>query len=214
MRFLLRIIYTIILLVLPFILFIRLSVYVYEAHRLNGWVALSIGVAATTLVMIIYFSIMYSKMTGRVGTWMAFKRRAYAAGFLVFAFAAYTLFYISGKNVKHDEIRSEFRDLHPILRLGVSTLIIIDRNLLITDAGRMPEDYKKMGLPTKAHSLHYKQADGYSHALDLRTNGRSEWTNRLVWLYFRLMGFNTLRHIGTADHLHISLSIHDRPGAI
>ena len=56
--------------------------------------------------------------------------------------------------------------------------------------------------------------DGYVYAVDLRTQGRSEIRNwALEWL-FQLVGFNTLRHVGTADHLHISISPHGQPGAI
>jgi len=44
-----------------------------------------------------------------------------------------------------------------------------------------------------------------SRGLDLRTIGRSERRNRLTAAYFQLMGFRTLRHLGTADHLHVSL---------
>jgi hypothetical protein len=43
------------------------------------------------------------------------------------------------------------------------------------------------------------------HAVDLRTIGRAEWKNVLLNWYFRSMGFRTLRHVGTADHLHVSL---------
>ena len=103
--------------------------------------------------------------------------------------------------------------MHPILRLSVSTLVYIDKDLIITDAKRLPEDYKKMGLREKGHSLHYKQNNGYAHALDLRTNNRSKIRNFLIRSYFRLMGFNTHRHVGTSDHLHISLMSHDRPYA-
>ena len=52
------------------------------------------------------------------------------------------------------------------------------------------------------------------HAVDLRTKGKSELRNKLVSWYFRMMGFNTLRHVGTADHLHVSISSHDRPRGI
>ncbi len=62
-----------------------------------------------------------------------------------------------------------------------------------------------MGLPVYERSLHFEQADGYIHAMDLRTLGRGEWRNRLMELYFRTLGFRTLRHVGTADHLHVSL---------
>lgn len=96
----------------------------------------------------------------------------------------------------------------------MSTLVYIDHDLIITDASRTPEDYKKMGLPKKNTSLHYKQAStNYSHAVDIRTNGRSEVKNFLVKKYFDFLGFRTLRHVGTGDHLHVSLKSHDFPNA-
>jgi hypothetical protein len=64
-----------------------------------------------------------------------------------------------------------------------------------------------MGLPVNDGTLHYRQRDGWAHAVDLRTNGRGEVVNRLVELYFRVMGFRTLRHVGTADHLHVELPL-------
>lgn len=213
MKFILKIIYLLFLLTLPFILLIRVAVWMYEHYEWNGWMALGMSCLVTTIVMLMYFSFMYSKVTGKFGTWLALKRRAYAAGFIVFAFAAYSLFYISGDNVKYDDVRSEYRELHPILRVSISTIILIDRSLLITDAGRLPEDYKKMGLKSKKNSLHYRQQDGYTHAFDIRTKGKKEWKNKAIQTYFRLMGFNTLRHIGTADHLHVSLMVHTRPWA-
>ena len=50
--------------------------------------------------------------------------------------------------------------------------------------------------------------------MGLRTIRQGELRNALVADYFRLMGFNTLRHVGTADHLHVSLMSHGRPGGI
>ncbi len=121
LKFILRIFYLLFLLLLPFILLIRVAVGMHEQYAWNGWLALLVSGSVTSLIVLIYFSFLYSKITGKVGDWMAFKRRAYAAGFLVFAFAAYGLFYISGENMKHREIRSEYRELHPILRMSVST---------------------------------------------------------------------------------------------
>ena len=213
MKFILKLFYLLILLILPFILLIRLAVWMHTTYAWNGWMALGVSCAATTILMLLYFTVMYSKMTGKLGTWLALKRRAYFAGFLVFSFAAYSLFYISSDNVKYADVRSAYRELHPILRMSIATVILVDRNLLITDAGRLPEDYKKMGLKSKKNSLHYLQADGFTHALDLRTNNRAEWSNKMVELYFRMMGFNTLRHVGTDDHLHVSLMVHERPWA-
>ena len=64
-----------------------------------------------------------------------------------------------------------------------------------------------MGLSANDGSLHYRQHDGYTHAADLRTVGRGAVQNRLVQLYFWSMGFGTLRHAGTADHLHVELRV-------
>jgi hypothetical protein len=64
-----------------------------------------------------------------------------------------------------------------------------------------------MGLPARIESMHYEQSDGYVHAMDLRTKGREDWRNAAVELYFRAAGFETLRHVGTADHLHVALPL-------
>src|SRR3989442_5996281 len=52
--------------------------------------------------------------------------------------------------------------------------ILVDRDMLITDTGRVPEDYGRMGLPANTRTRHYKQADGWIHAVDLRTTGRGD----------------------------------------
>ncbi len=102
-------------------------------------------------------------------------------------------------------MRSYYTALHPLLRVSVSTLILIDGDLVITDVARTPQDYVTMGLPIYEASLHYRQDDGYVHAMDLRTLDRPRWRNWLTQGYFRSMGLRTLRHVGTADHLHVSL---------
>jgi hypothetical protein len=70
---------------------------------------------------------------------------------------------------------------------------------------RVAEDYRRMGLPSNTTSLHYQQKDGYAYAVDIRTNDRSMVRNTLMKVYFNLMGFRSLRHSGSDDHLHISL---------
>ena len=122
--------------------------------------------------------------------------------------ASYCLFaltYLSAVNAKTEEIRSTYTALHPVLRVAVSTLLLVDREGVLTDTGRTREDYVRWGLPVNEASLHLPQADGYVYAVDIRTVGRPEWRNRCVELYFRFMGFETLRHVGTADHLHVNL---------
>lgn len=202
------------LLALPFILLIRGAVFCYLNFEWPPWLALLGGMMGAVLLLFIYLSFIQGKITGRVAGGGAMKRRGIVVLLLVLGYCLHGLLFLSGTNAKGEGVRLEFTRLHPILRLGVSTLIFIDADLMITDASRLPEDYRKMGLPTKGRSLHYPQSNHFVHALDIRTIGRSELRNRLLQLYFDLMGFNTLRHGGTADHLHISLSSPDAPGAI
>jgi hypothetical protein len=123
------------------------------------------------------------------------------------AYCLYALIYLSSLNVKGTELREEYRSLHPLLRLATSTFILVDRDLVITDMERQAQDYERMGLLLYEHSLHFIQEDGYAHAVDLRTVGRSAWRNLLLRAYYGAMGFRTLRHVGTADHLHVSLPL-------
>lgn len=165
----------------------------------------------TAFLMLMYFSFFYDKITGKIGN---LRGRFILMILAVGMFVGHGIFFMSGANMKTDAVAKEINEVHPILRLAVSTLVYLDDGLIITDANRKPEDYKKMGLKSIKNSLHYKQKSGYSHALDLRVNGRSERRNYLLKTYFSLMGFNTLRHYGTGDHLHISIQNHERPNAI
>jgi hypothetical protein len=87
----------------------------------------------------------------------------------------------------------------------VGALLLVDDTLLLTDLSRRPGDYADMGLPVQDRSLHYPQADGYAHALDLHTRRHSALRNRLLRAYFAALGFRTRYHGGTAEHLHVAL---------
>jgi hypothetical protein len=119
----------------------------------------------------------------------------------------YALVYLSSANAKSERVRAYYASLHPLLRVGLSTLIVLDREAVITDLARRSEDYRAMGLPPNDGSLHLVQQDGYAHAADLRTAGRGFLRSRLVQLYMWGLGFTTLRHTGTADHLHVELPV-------
>ncbi len=199
------------LLSLPFILLIRGAIYLYETQNYFPWMAIGGGALLATSILLIYLIFFYGSLTGEVGS---IRRKLWVALFLVLGYGAHGLFFLSSNNVKTNSIKNEFTSLHPILRLSISTLIHFDKTLIITDANRQPEDYKKMGMRSKKHSLHYPQKSGYVHAVDIRTKNRGLVRNFLISSYFQLMGFNTLRHGGTADHLHVSISSKERPGAI
>ena len=215
MRRLIYIIFKIILLtVLPFLILIRGSVYIHDNYSPGPYLSLIGGAGLTILVLVIYFTFFYGIVANKVGDIGSFKRRGVIALLIVAGYCAHGLFFISSKNIKSPALKKELSDLHPLVRIAVSTIAIIDKDLIITDASRVPEDYRRMGLPTKSSSLHYRQQDNYAYAMDLRTNSRNEFRNFLLKSYFGLMGFNTLRHGGTGDHLHISLPCHFRPGSI
>ncbi|MEO0469652.1 MAG: hypothetical protein AAF206_08540 [Bacteroidota bacterium] len=203
------------MLVLPFILLIRGSVWLYESYQWWYWLAMLAMFAGVFVLLLIYVVMLYDALVGsNKVTRTGLKAKSFLVVVIMLLFGGYTLFNLSGANTKTEEVRKEFTSLHPFLRLGVGTLVMLDRSLLITDLSRAKEDYKKMGLKSLKNSLHYPQSDGFVHAMDLRTKGRSEVQNFLTQTYFQLMGFNTLRHTGTADHLHISLSIPENPNAL
>ena len=203
------------LIVLPFIVLIRGSVFFHEHYQFSPYFSLALGALVTFVILFIYFTLLYGKLFGLAKvTKKSLKNKALFATLIMVAYLGYSLFYLSNSNAKTDEVHKEFTTLHPIVRLSVGTILMVDQDMLITDMSRGKEDYKKMGLKTLNNSLHYPQKDGYVHAMDLRTNGRSEFRNTLLKTYFDLMGFHTLRHVGTGDHLHISLSIHENPKAI
>jgi hypothetical protein len=123
------------------------------------------------------------------------------------AWTLYSAFYLARVNAKSDDVRDYYSAVHPILRLALSTVILVDPDLVVTDTRREASDYSRMGLPVNDRTFHYQLADGWVHAVDLRTVGRSEIKNRMVQFYFWTMGFSTLRHVGTADHLHVQLRL-------
>lgn len=212
-RILRVLLFLIVIMVLPFIVLIRISVFVHVQYQLSAYTCILAGGLATILLLILYFSVIHQFLTGKVGDYAGIKRRSIIAVLFVMLYGFHALFFISSGQVKSQNLRLEFLEMHPLLRLSTSTLAYMDEKLVMTDAERVPEDYQKMGLPSKNSSLHFKQNDGYVYALDLRVKGRSEFRNLLITAYYRLMGFKTLRHVGTADHLHVSLYNHAKPYA-
>lgn len=187
---------------LPFLVYVRAAVYLY-GHGANPWIAL-LGSALLTFGIVSCWVILIARR---------FRRRArvptvikWAALPLVFTWCVYAAFYLSRVNVKSDEVRAYYSAVSPILRVALSTIVLVDPDLVVTDMRRIPDDYRRMGLPVNDRTMHYRQTDGWVHAVDLRTRGRWEIRNRLLQLYFWSMGFSTLRHVGTADHLHVQLA--------
>ncbi len=199
---------------LPFILLIRGAVYFHIQHQLYPSLSIIGGMFLAILVVVVYLIFIYGYTTGYWTSFQTLKKIAWIALILVAAYALHGLLFLAKQNAKTTAIQQQYTQLHPILRLSISTVLFLDKDVLLTDAQRQPEDYRKMGLPSKKRSLHYPQKDGYVHAVDIRTKGHSEIRNFLLKGYFYAMGFNTLRHVETDDHLHISILSHDYPRGI
>jgi hypothetical protein len=195
---------TVLVALLPFFALVRVAVFLYEREGWPTALALAGGTACTSAVVTAYGAWIWHRLTGRVRLGLVARRVALP---FVVAYSVYALVYLSAANAKSERVREYYASLHPLLRVALSTLILADRDAVITDLARRPEDYATMRLPKNDGTLHYVQRDGYAHAADLRTAGRGVVRNRLVQLYFWSMGFSTLRHVGTADHLHVELRV-------
>ncbi len=193
-----------VLAVLPFAVLIRGGVFAYQVWALGTWPALLLAATGSTLLIALYAWVVSHRLGAGKGLKKLFTRSAAAVGV---AYVGYALVFVASSNVKSEDVRSEYSAIHPLLRVASSALILVDPASVITDAGRTAEDYWLMGLAPNEASLHFEQEDGFVHALDLRTIGRPEWRNRAVEMVFWALGFHSLRHVGTADHLHVSLRL-------
>ena len=203
------------LVLFPFFVLVRGAIFLHEAYALNPWICIGASSLVTGVVIYLYLWGFFKFLSGAKKTpdWALWLEKRVA--FLIMAaFLLFSLLYVSGDNAKTKQIQSDYGDLHPIVRVALSSVTIFDSELVITDLERTHGDYAKMGLKDVKNSLHFKQKDGYVHALDLRTNGRGEVRNQLLEFWLKAMGMRTLRHIGTADHLHTSLMIHEAPNAL
>ena len=191
-------------LALPFFVLVRGSMYAYQDWGWGTWSSLALGVSATVVVFLAYTAWLWKRITGKHRVPVVMRRLLLA---VVVGYSAYGLLYLSSANAKSPDVREYYSSLHPLMRMGASTYLLFDRDGVVTDLERTAEDYLRMGLPVNETSLHFKLEDRYVHAMDLRTIGRSNLRNRFTEMYFRLMGFRSLHHVGTADHLHISLPV-------
>lgn len=188
---------------LPFVVYVRASVGFHGAAGFSPWFSV-VSAALLTLGVAAGYAAWIARRTRNADIARPLIRLVALP--TAFAWCAYSALYLSRVNAKTDAIRSYYGSVHPVLRVAIATAILGDPGLVVTDAARVPADYRRMGLPVNDATRHYRQRDGWVHAVDLRTNGRGEIRNRALQLYFRAMGFRTLRHVGTSDHLHVQLA--------
>jgi hypothetical protein len=188
---------------LPFVVLVRGAVFFYEHGHVPTWLALLAAALLTSGLVTLYASWLLRTLTGGGRSPVLLLAKWVALPLVVF-YCGFSLLYLSRVNAK-PEVRAYYTSLHPLLRLALSTWILVDDRLVVTDMRRAREDYARMRLPVNENSLHYRQSDGWVHAVDLRTANRGWFRNRLAQVYFWMMGFDTLRHVGTADHLHVEL---------
>ncbi len=189
--------------VLPFLVLIGGAVWLYRVQAIPTWLALAMSGILTAGLLTAYGAGICKRLTGEARVRFVFTGLALP---LIVFYCGYTLLYLSSVNTKTEEVRQYHTTVHPLLRVALSTAVLFDRDIVVTDTRRELEDYARMGLPPLDNSLHFPQQSGYVHAVDLRTVGRPAWRNRTMVAYFRLLGFRTLRHVGTAAHLHVSLA--------
>lgn len=190
------------LIILPFFLLVRLSVYLNLNIGLSAWPSLFGGIIATVCLLLAYLFVLSFKVENKR---LLIKIGGIGVSTMVLGYCLFSLFYLSSVHAKNDGVQSVYRSMHPILRVAVSTVTLADNDLVITDIERMAEDYGRMGLPVNQTSLHYRQASGYVHAVDIRTLDRGFIRNAMLRGSLEIMGFRTIRHVGTADHLHVEL---------
>lgn len=201
----------VLLAVLPFALLVRGAVTAHVWLGVPGWSS----VVAGTAVGAIALAWVGRRVGRRLGRDARSARVALAyATPIALLFALSTAGWLARTGAKNPEIAARWSELHPALRIAVGTARWADESVVVTEIGRSRGDYDRMGLPRRKRSMHYVQGDGWVHAVDLRTIGHGELRNRAAQLYFDLMGFETLRHSGTADHLHVELPQGRRPPAV
>lgn len=193
-----------VLCILPFIVVLRISVLAYQENNLAGWESLGFGIIAAVLLVCVYIAVFMWTFGIRRRFFMPFLNVCLTA---MLCYSGYALFHLATSNAKTEEVRTYYTSLHPFLRVAVKNLTLLDEDLVVTDTYRSKDKYVEMGLRPRDYSLHFRQSTGFVHAVDVRTKGRSKATNLLVELYFILMGFETIRHVGTADHLHVALPL-------
>ncbi len=109
---------------LPLVVLVWGAVWLHESYGWWSWLALAGGIFASALVLLIYAVVARGYVTGRIGDFRTLKRSYWVALILVVVYCLPVVSYLSASNAKYEEVRQEFTRLHPILRIGISTLLL------------------------------------------------------------------------------------------
>src|SRR2546430_1306453 len=145
----------------PLFLLVRGWVFLYLHSGYGRWLALAGGAGCTLLVVTAYAAWVSHRLTGRVNVLVLVRRVALP---LVLAYCGYALIYLSSGNAKSDQVRAYYGSLHPLLRVVLSTWILVDKDILITDLARRRTDDAALGIGPNGRALHYVQGDRYVQA--------------------------------------------------
>ena len=109
----------VLMLMLPFVALIRASLWLHQHYSLSAWMALAAGVALTSLLLIGYAYWGARRLGRRLN-----GNLAKVLFLLVILYTGFTLLYISPANVKTARVASTYQELHPLLRVTLSTFIL------------------------------------------------------------------------------------------
>src|SRR2546429_5031898 len=151
---------------LPFLVLVKVAVFLYTHQDYSTVLALAGGTACTAAVVTAYAAWAWHRITGRVQLALIARRFALP---LVVAYCGYALIYLSSGNAKSESVRAYYASLHPLLRVALSTLILIDGDAVITDLARRRQDYRTLGLPPH-HGSRLHQPEAHARR---RLQGRS-----------------------------------------
>jgi len=82
-----------VLLLLPFLVLIHGAVYMHVNYASNPQIAILTGALATVVLLMLYFSYLYFRTTGRLGNSSSFKLKMLISGLLVLVYCFNGLFF-------------------------------------------------------------------------------------------------------------------------
>ena len=107
----------------------------HENYTSSPEIAILAGALSTMFLLLLYFIYLYFKTTGKLGNGSSIKLKMFLAGSMVIVYCFNGLFFLNGGHAKTEAVQKEFTSLHPILRLSISTILLVDRDLIL---GGMP----------------------------------------------------------------------------